>query len=427
MRLGRQELKSLGPVERATIVYDDELKGFGLRIMPPSGRAGLGTRTWIVEYRPGSGGRKVTKRRLKIGRADTLTPEEARKAAKDILAAARVGPDPALERAEARKAHTVGELGDRYLDETNAFRKPRTGELYRGLWRRYISAEIGHLRVRELARSDIERVHRKIGAQHRSTANRVVILISHFYAWAQAAGETPAGVNPARGIRKFKEQGRERYLTEAEFARLGSALREAESVGIEWRPDLSKPKAKHAPVSVEARRVKVGEDVGAAVRLLMLTGARLREILHLEWSHVDLERGMLFLPDSKTGRKTIFLGSSAVEVLAGLAKREHLAPSRYVIRSEDPEKPRADLKRPWRLITRHAGLTGVRIHDLRHSYASIGAGAGLGLPVLGKLLGHSDVATTERYAHLGDDPIRRASDFIAGSIATAMGHVEKAA
>lgn len=143
---------------------------------------------------------------------------------------------------------------------------------------------------------------------------------------------------------------------------------------------------------------------------------RLREILHLKWEHVDFERGLLFLPESKTGRKTVVLNAPALAVLKGLDRI-----GQYVVAGDDPDEPRADLKRPWAMVTREAGLDGLRIHDLRHSFASFGAGGGLGLPIVGKLLGHANAATTARYAHLDADPLRVASDRIAGTIAAAMG------
>ncbi|MBM0207613.1 site-specific integrase [Micromonospora sp. STR1s_5] len=150
----------------------------------------------------------------------------------------------------------------------------------------------------------------------------------------------------------------------------------------------------------------------------------MREILHLRWEYVDLERGLLLLPDSKTGRKTIILNAPAMVILADRPRSgpfvfpgEH-RPSKSG--KDQVEKPRADLKRPWEAISRVAGLEGVRLHDLRHTHASFGAGAGLGLPIIGKLLGHTQAATTARYAHLDNDPLRRASDRIGQTISAAL-------
>jgi integrase len=234
------------------------------------------------------------------------------------------------------------------------------------------------------------------------------------YAFAGRSGIVAEGTNPARRIEQFKERRRERFLTGEELQRLGLAIREAETKGIPWRVDETKAKAKHLP-KAKHRLTRIGLAAAAAIRLLLFTGCRLREILHLKWEQVDLERGLLFLADSKTGRKTVILNAPALAVLAGLDRL-----GSYVVPGDDPEKPRADLKRPWEAVARRAGLDGVRLHDLRHTYASFGAGGGLGLPIIGKLLGHMQASTTQRYAHLDADPLRRASEAIGGRIAAAL-------
>jgi integrase len=177
--------------------------------------------------------------------------------------------------------------------------------------------------------------------------------------------------------------------------------------------DGTKPTAKHVPK--EKRFTAIAPSAAAALRLLLFTGCRLREVLHLRWEHVDMERGCLFLPDSKSGRKTVILNAPALAVLNTLDRI-----GGYVVPSYDPEQPRHDLKRPWDAVTKRAGLAGVRLHDLRHTYASFGAGGGFGLPIIGKLLGHTQASTTQRYAHLDADPLRRASDAIGGRIAAAL-------
>jgi len=240
------------------------------------------------------------------------------------------------------------------------------------------------------------------------------------YAFACKRHILPATAsNPARGIDKFPEHRREKFLSVAELRKLAEIIREAETVGIPYDIDETKPKTKHAP-KPENRRTKIGPHACAAFKLLLLTGARLREILNLEWSQVDIERGFLRLPDSKTGRKTIVLSDYAVTVLRGLSRV-----GRYVIAGQsagtDGEKPRADLKAPWAAICRRAGLSGVRIHDLRHTHASFGASLGLGLPIIGKLLGHTKATTTARYAHLDAEPLFRATNLIGSQIAGARG------
>ena len=234
------------------------------------------------------------------------------------------------------------------------------------------------------------------------------------YAFAGRVGIVAGGVNPARRIETFKEYRRERFLTGEELVRLGAAIREAEAKGIPWDVDEAKPNAKHLPKS-KNRFTKIGLSAAAAIRLLLFTGCRLREILHLRWDQVDLERVLLFLADCKTGRKTVILNAPALAVLTSLDRL-----GSYVVPGADPERPRADLKRPWEAVAKRAELRGVRLHDLRHTYASFGAGGGLGLPIIGKLLGHTQASTTQRYAHLDADPLRRASEVIGGRIAAAL-------
>jgi integrase len=251
-----------------------------------------------------------------------------------------------------------------------------------------------------------------------AAANRCLALLSHMFTKAELWGVIPEQVNPCRRIDRYRERNRERFLTTEELRRLGAALREAETIGVPWDIDETKSTAKHIPKNV-SRRTLVSPYATAAIRLLLFTGARLREILGLKWEWVDLERGLLLLPDSKTGKKTIILPSAAVSIIRALPRS-----GQYVIAGNDPTSPRTDLKRPWVVIAKRAQLTGVRLHDLRHSFASVGAGAGLGLPIIGKLLGHAQAQTTQRYAHLDTDPIKRSVEFIADHIASAMGDLQ---
>jgi integrase len=194
-------------------------------------------------------------------------------------------------------------------------------------------------------------------------------------------------------------------------------LRQGGTIGLPYAIDESSPKAKHAPKE-DNRRVMLDPFAVAAIRLLILTGARLREVLHARWEHVDFERGVIFLPESKTGKKPIYLSAAAIAVLSTLPRIEG---NPHIIPGERAGQPRVDLQRPWTAVTKAGRLEGLRIHDLRHSFASVGAGASLRLPIIGKLLGHSQAATTHRYAHLDADPVRRAAETIGATIAAAMG------
>src|SRR5262245_20191115 len=291
-------------------------------------------------------------------------------------------------------------------------RKRGTAVFYRHLLDKVIKPELGATKADKVTRAQVARLHGKLKATP-FQANRVLAVIGSMYAFAGRSGVVPEGMNPARRIDQFKEYRRERFLTGGELERLGSAIREAETKGIPWDVQERKPKAKHLP-KAKNRFTKMGPFAAAAIRLLLFTGCRLREILRLKWEQVDLERGLLFLADSKTGRKTVILNAPARAVLSGLDRI-----GSYVVAGDDPEKPRADLKRPWEAVARRA-VEGVRLHDLRHTYASFGAAGGLGLPIIGKLLGHTQASTTQRYAHLDADPLRRASDAIGGRIAAAL-------
>jgi integrase len=411
IRISKRTVDALAPASKAFVSYDLDLKGFGVRVWPS------GVKKWIVEYRPGAGGRRTAKRRVTLGSVTALTPDQARRAAADLLANVRLGKDPAQDRQKARQTPTLSAVIQRYLtEEVEPKRKSGTAVLYRDYLTRLVQPELGAVRVTEVSRSDVARLHREIGATRPVTANRVLATLSGVFAFAAREELVPAAFNPTRGIEAFREQARERFLTTDELERLGSAIREAESVGIEWSPGKGDSKSKHAPKRPENRRTVIGPHAAAALRLLIFTGARLREVLHLRWQEVDLQRGLIFLPDSKTGAKPLVLNAPALRVLAEVPRTE----SDFVIAGEDPSRPRSDLKRPWALVSKRAGLDGVRLHDLRHTYASYGAGAGLGLPIIGKLLGHKQASTTERYAHLHADPLRRASEHIAGTIEAAM-------
>ena len=407
-KLTKRVVDTIKSGDHRIIYYDSELKGFGLKVSPAGGK------TWCVEYRPGARGRSVAKRRMVLGSAHTLTPDQARNAARDILARVALGEDPAASRSAAREMPIFRDFAGRYLaEEAKAKLKPRTVVNYEIYLRKHAVPAIGSIKLDRVATSDIAKMHRLIGQTKPMTANRVVECVSSIYRYAAICGLVLRGHNPASHIEAFREQRRERFLNTEELARLGDAIREAETTGILWKVDDSKPTAKHIPKN---QRTIIGPHAAAALRLLILTGARLREILGFKWEYVDMERGLLFLPDSKTGRKTIVLNAPALAVLSALPRV-----GSYVIMGDNPEKSRHDLNRPWKLVSKRAALEGVRLHDLRHTHASFGAAAGLGLPIIGKLLGHTQPSTTQRYAHLDLDPLRRASDSIGNRLATAMG------
>jgi integrase len=384
------------------VVWDTDVRGFGARRQRRDA-------TYILKYRAAGKQRLYT-----IGlHGSPWTVETARKEAQRLLGEIAKGTDPSLLRSKMKAAPTLNDFATRYLAEvSDTHKKQSTAGEDRRMLRLHILPHLGGRKVAAIDRADVARFHSAMKATPVG-ANRALALLSHMLTYATAQGERLDVPNPCRKVKKYPEQSRERFLSEQELGRLGAAIVEAESVGVPWEPDPNK-KTKHAPTEAN-RRTKIDAYSAAALRLLLFTGARLREILHLKWDHVDFDRGMLFLADSKTGKKTIVLNAPALAVLNSIERV-----GQFVIAGERLDAPRADLKRPWSLVRRRAGLEGLRIHDLRHTYASFGAAGGMGLPIIGKLLGHSQAATTARYAHLDNDPLRRASDAIAGRIAAAM-------
>jgi integrase len=436
VKLTKRAVAAIKPDGRRAFWYDADLKGFGLKVEP------TGVMTWLVEYRTGGGGRGAAKKRLTLGKVGALAPEQARDLAKATLANVLGGADPSALKAEAKAAKTVAELCDLYLAEADrgnvisrrgTVKKVSTLVSDRGRIARHIKPLLGTKRVRDVKCTDIERFLRdvadgktaadvKTGKHGRAivtggkgTATRTVRLLGGIFSSGVRLGMRAD--NPTHGVAKYADKAGARFLSGVELERLGAALREAETMGLPWKTSTAKPGAKHLPKNEIDRRSTIGPHPAAAIRLLILTGCRLREILDLEWSHVDMERGLLNLVDSKSGAKTIVLAASALEIFAGLPRIEGC---RFVIAGETLNNPRSDLKRPWALVTRAASLDGVRIHDLRHTYASHGAAAGMGLTIVGRLLGHADVKTTNRYSHFDADPLRRAANAVGASLAAAM-------
>jgi integrase len=386
------------------IVWDDKLKGFGVIVYP------TGLKTYVTQYRKDGRSHRVV-----IGKHGRLTPDEARKEAKALLGDVEKGANPAFERRAKREAPTLDKVAEGFLAYAFAKKKIGTARGYDNALRLHILPQLGTKRLTKITHADVESLHASM-SQRRPQANRTLAVLSAVWSWAARHRHVDAASNPTKGVEKYRESARERYLTKNELLRLSDALTAAETTGLPYSVDESNPKAKHAP-KPENRRRKFDRHSVAAIRLLTLTGARLREILDAKWEHVDLERGMIFLPDSKTGRKPIYLSAAAAAILSALPRIDG---NPYVIPGEKTGQPRADLKRPWDAICEAAGLDGVRLHDLRHSFASVGAGASLGLPIIGKLLGHSQPSTTQRYAHLDADPMRRAVETIGSTIAAAM-------
>ena len=379
-KITKRTVDALVGQERERVVWDDDLKGFGVRVHP-SGR-----RVYIVKTR--YRGRVI---KMTIGPHGAVTPSHARVRAAEIITDARAGKNPVGRNADAP---TMIALGKRFLKEYVATHcKPSTAEEYRRSVKLFIDPRIGRYRVPDIQRSDIAALHHDM----RDTpyqANRTLGVLSKMFNLAELWDLRPDGSNPCRHVKRFREEKRERFLSDIEYQRLGAALKAIEVDGTETASAI------------------------AAVRLLMLTGCRLSEIQKLRWQHVDLGAGELRLPDTKTGAKVVYLGDPAIAVLERIDRRDG---NPWVISGRKPESHLTDLQHPWRRIRARADLDDVRIHDLRHSFASGGLLVGEGLPMIGKLLGHTQVQTTARYAHLASDPVKSAANRIASRIAKVSG------
>jgi integrase len=415
--LTKDTIKGLAPEDARYIVWDGALKGFGLRVEPS------GVKTFLVRYRAG-GGRNGTRRQLTIGRYGVLTPEQARGAAKAALANVALGQDPQAERAEQRKIGTVADLCDLYLKEGVGAKAASTVALDR-IRLEVIKRLIGRRTATQLTGADVERMRDAIAEGRlgkplvddeggaagepiepkrvkragdkarggRTASTKAVKLVRSVYAWAIEGKRLPMTENPTAGVKTFADNARERFLSPAELGRLGDVLTAASAM-----PDPKGRRTAHVRV----------------IRLLLLTGARKNEIAGLRWSEV--QDGYLQLEKSKTGRKVVPLGAAAQAILADLPRNGDLV-------FPDPEHPGEaihNLDWAWVGFRKAAGLDDVRIHDLRHSFASVGVAGGSALFLISKLLGHRHVATTQRYAHLADDPVKAAADKIASAIDAAM-------
>jgi integrase len=384
IRITKREVDAVRQPETGELkLWDQELRGFGLRI-----RAG-GTKSYILQYRNAEG----RTRRLTVGLCGRLTPEEARRMARQLLAAVERGEDPTQDLQDNRRAPTVAEFAVQYMElHARPKKKPRSVEKDEAILRLYILPALASRKLAAVTAADVARLHRDLGA-HPVQANRVVALLSKMCSLAEVWEMRPRGSNPCRGLRRYAERRRERFLSYSEFSRLGEVLAVIEAEGRE------------APAAI------------LAIRLLALTGARRDEILTLRWDFVDLERGVLRLPDSKTGAKIIPLGAAAAQLLAAAPRMKD---NPYVCPGRRSGGRLVGLQDPWQRIRERASLPGVRLHDLRHSWASTGAAGGLGLPIIGKILGHLHPITTHRYTHFCDDPLRAAADRVAGEIDSAM-------
>lgn len=379
-KLTKKVIDNLKPSEKDCIIFDENLPGFGLRVYP-SGR-----KTFLVQYRLGGRTRKVT-----IGRFGTITPDMARKKALELLSKVSHGENPSENRKRERMAPNLAALCDRFYNEYVIERcKPSTQAEYLRCIEKFIKPNLGAHRIEDITRPDIATLHhslRHIPYQ----ANRVLGVISKMFNLAEVWGLRPDNSNPTRHVGKYKEHKRERYLSPTELDTLGKVLNQCEFEGSE---------------SIYAI---------AAFRLLIYTGCRLSEIQFLKWA--DISEDYIHLPNAKTGPRKVPQTPQTKALLKALPQTIN---NPYVCIGIVEEQAVTDLQKPWRRIRKLAKLEDVRIHDLRHTYASNAVAAGMDIVMVGKLLGHTQIQTTMRYAHLADDPIKKAANLVADTFGSAI-------
>ena len=376
--ISRRTVEAL-PAAKDTVYWDNELTGFGVRVYPSD------TKVYMVQSR-GPGGLK----RVTVGRHGVISADRARRRAALIIARIKAGEAPlAAPMAREATGPTVADLAERYFREHVAVRcKPGTAKLHRRVVRKHILPEFGKLPVAAVCREHVTDLHYRL--RHvPAMANQVIVTLSRMLNQAEIWGLVPEGGNPCRFVVKYRQRKRERFLTEEEFRRLGRVLATLEATG------------------------RVPLHGAAAIRLLMLTGCRRNEILTLRWEDVHLDVNELRLRDSKTGPRTVPLSPAAVKVLAGLPRA---AGNPWVIAGRRPGARLSDFNSHWYRVRSRAGLEDVRLHDLRHSFASRALALGESLPMIGKLLGHTKIQTTARYAHLARDSIHVSAARVAASI-----------
>ena len=382
--ISRRTVEALPVGDRETVFWDGELSGFGVRVYPS------GSRVYLVQTRAGGKSRRVT-----IGRHGLVTAEQARRKAAEVIASIKAGKEPERNGSLSPSATgpTLAEVAERYMREHVAVRcKPTTARVYRDVLERLLLPEFGSLPLGAIGRDQVAALHYRL---HKTPnmANRVMDMLARLFYMAEAWGVAPEGGNPCRFVKKYRSRSCERFLSEEEFRRLGKVLSEVESEG------------------------KVSRSGVAGLRLLMLTGCRRNEILTLRWEDVDLDAGELRLQDAKTGARQVALSPAARKVLSAMPGK---LDNPWVIAGPEPGRHLSNLNSPWLVVRKRAGLGDVRIHDLRHSFASRALALGESLTMIGKLLGHRQVQTTARYAHLARESVKTSAAKVAQSIAADM-------
>jgi integrase len=385
MKLTKTVVEGAAPRAQRYRLNDSLVPGLCLLVLP-SGR-----RTYYLRFRQ-LDGRQLE---LKLGTPVELTPDDARRLAREALAQVREGRRPTEERRSLRQAQTLADLAREHL-ERHAVRK-RSGGCDEANWRVHLLPALGGAtKVAGVRHEDVARWH----AEHRQpiTANRALRTLSVAMRLAEQWGWRPHNSNPCKGVKPHPERQRRRYLSPDELARLRAAMQRWEAAG---------------PLAIRWRFIQL-------VRLLLLTGARLREVMEAEWSEIDWSRGVLRVPAErgKTGASEVRLSDRALAILGELRSKigEQLPENRWIIPGETGDRPLVGYRRMWLALLEEAGVADLRVHDLRHTFASYSLSGGQTLGTVGQLLGHRSTQTTSRYAHLVDDAARAAVERVSDDL-----------
>ncbi len=408
MRQAQQKLTKTIVVEAAAgakdyMLWDSELAGFGLRVWPS------GKKTFIYKYRSNTN----RQRKMTIGAFPAISVDQARRRARELAADIIKGIDPQQKKDTERRYLSVADLGKRYLSDYAAIhKKPSSVMRDENLMRMHVLPFMGSMKVAEVTNDDVYRLHQRVtvgGVKiHQAkrkdyngkptkpqpiTANRVIALLSKMMNLAEQWGLRSQNTNPCKHIKRNKENKRERYLTPNELATVSSAMRNMVAEG------------------------RLDKTIEQSILLLIFTGCRVSEILNLRWDEVDFDNARLNFKDSKTGAKSIPIGAPALQIIADIKPTPD---NDFVFVGRKEGASLTFIRKAWQRICTETGLKDVRLHDLRHTFASFGVSANMSLPIIGKLLGHTQAVTTQRYAHMMDDPQRAAADRITAHLAIAM-------
>ena len=410
MRFTTQTIRALKPTAKLYWLEDDSLPGFRVGVTP------LGVKTFAVRLRKGGRANRQDTTQS-VGRFGVLTLEQARGKARTLLSRWSLGEDIVGEHRATREAGAVAELATRFLAEWKGRRSVGTVKEYGRLFDVEILPSFGNVIARDLSRTKVAKWHARIGERAPIVANRSLRLLRTFYHWAETRGEVPEGTTPTKGVAYFPERARERFLSAAEIERLGEVLNRAETDGIPPDPKRAGYAKKRSGKAPTPDLRPANPWAVAALRFLLLSGWREQEALTLRWDAVDIASGRVALAKTKTGRSHRALGRAVLELLEGLPRVDG---SPFVFPGRTADVSLVEIKHLWHAVRHAAKLPDVRLHDLRHTFASAAVEGGTPLYTTGALLGHRDTKSTARYGHLSDDPLKRAADDISATIAARL-------